>query len=167
MSAESITPEFVVSCITDAWREEVYSAWLESELTRDCGSPEAFDACRLFVGKKWQDVDDAILLETCPSPFLIGNTPIRYYLGAFLICAVRTSNDPTCNLMDNLVEFQLKLPRKPTAVDYFRARFDPLTIIQKLAVACFLQYCLAYYSTFSVRAARRIQYSLDNYWSIA
>ncbi|MDX1928379.1 MAG: DUF6714 family protein [Pirellulaceae bacterium] len=166
MSEQIVDPDFVIASITQAWNSEVYTSCLNDELHQSCASPEAQDAKQLFIGKKWQEVDDLILLETCPSPFLIGNAPIRYYLGAFLLCAVRNAGNPNCPLMDYLVEFELKLPRKPRALDHFRARFDLLAYSQKHSVACFLQFCHQYYSAFNARAARRVLYSHDNYWAI-
>ena len=162
---EIVSAEQVIECVTRAWASETYNAQLQSILLQEGDSLEASNAKEFFLGKKWQDIDDSALRQTYPSPFLIGNAAIRYYLGAFLISAVRKPNDANVDLMDQLVEFELQFPRKTTAIQRFRARFDLLTCDQKKAVACFLQFCQQYYSAFNDRACRRIEYSIDNYWT--
>lgn len=160
-----VTPESVIACVTAAWERESYSPIVDRELRHYCTDDETREAIKQFAGMKWQDIDQSILYQSYPNPFVIGDAALRYYLPAFLISAVRTPGNDWFDLMGYLVDFELRLPKKPNAVERFRSRFDPLTYYQKRAVACFLEYSIQYYSAINERAVLRTKYSIDHYWS--
>ncbi|MFO0921375.1 MAG: DUF6714 family protein [Pirellulales bacterium] len=151
----------VIDAILDTWADISYSEVVDQSLREYSPHPEEQDAKRLFLGHKWGEITDEVLSSDVPNPFLIGSTALRYYLPAFLICAIRKKR--WCELLEYLADIKLRVPRKENALERFKEDFDPLSQAQRFAVMRFLQYASSFYEDDS-RVKARIKDSIERYW---
>lgn len=159
----------VEQCIRYAWQDVEYSVDVDSELNAGV-HPEDCEVRKAFVGRRWEDIPESTLLVS-KNPGLLGEAPLRYFLPAFLIAALRESNE---ELLDYLIEFFLRPPKKQCGFVEFCRRFDQLSEKQRFAVATFLQWARdsrfpigrepQYQNRYYVRAIRRINDALNRYW---
>lgn len=126
--------------------------------------PETEENANRFRGKRWREIDDSILLDSCPSPFLLSPIAFCYFLPAFMLAALR---HPESNLTDSLVNFALLPPKKPEKISTFQERFASLTSAQKEAVTSLLLFSVpTEQDEMQVRKARRINDAIDRFWGV-
>ena len=122
----------IIQIIRSAWHDVEYSAEVDAALRTWSPHPEDREAQSAFVGKTWEEIPESVLTANCPSPFFIGDIPMQYYLPAFLITAIR---EPSGDLLDFLINFHRKPPKKPRKFEVFCQQFARLTNRQRSAVA--------------------------------
>ena len=174
----------LIAKIRNAWDDEEYTQEIDEALRSWTPHPEEVEACTLFLGKKWQEIPESVLLANCPNPYLIGRIPMAYYLPAFLLVALDSRRSH--NAIDFLVNFKLMPPKKPKLFEEFCHEYDLLSQEQREAVADFLRFCRdtiyipnsqyeldlqsgletehTMFAKYSERARRRIEDALDRYW---
>ncbi len=123
-----------------------YTTEIHESLMSPTSHPEEEEAKKQFLGNRWDEIPISVLYSECPNPFLIGTVPLQYYLPAFLIGALKEPAAETdfgpSQLMDYLVNFELKPPKKPEKFEKFAARFSSFSREQKDAIAAFLRFSL-------------------------
>ena len=151
----------VVEAISDAWKDVHYTQVIDQCLRDYSPHPEEQEAKRLFLGRTWGDIPDEVLKNDMPNPFLIGPTALRYYMPAFLISAIR--EERWCELLERLVDRQLRVPMKKMALEHFKKHFDPFSQPQRMAITNFLRFASTFYADDS-RVKARINDSIVRYW---
>lgn len=135
---------------------------LITALAEPGGHPETDEIRDLVGNKEWNSVEDSVYLASYPSPFVMGESRINYYLPGLLCAALRESEG---NLADRLVTDFLRPPPIQSDFSKFRRRFSGLTETQKRSVAQFLRYCSdALYVDAKFRA--RIHDSISRFWDV-
>jgi len=138
-----------------AYTEEIDRALAE----RSCYQ-ESEEANACFRGRRWQDVEHGLLVQSLPCPFVIAPEAFVYYLPAFMLGALR---DPI-ELMF-AVQTRFQPPRKPKRVEEFAHKWRGLNASQRQAVAAFLAYARDTYYSDNARTVRQINDWIDRFWS--
>jgi hypothetical protein len=102
---------------------------------------ETVESAKLFYNKNWWEVDTSDIDSFYPDPFFIGDTPLHYYIPAFLITAVNKECLPN-HLSDRLIDY-FSPPKKTELKINFERKFALYTYREKKVVTAFMEYIIS------------------------
>ena len=134
---------------------------VQAELSESTGHPETVEIRALLREKNWDDVADAVYLGHCPSPFVVGEACLLYYLPGLVTAALL---NPESDLSDRLVTDILRPPTLAKDFELFCRRFAILTCEQRKCISQVLEYFRVKHYSYSEKLAARISDSIARYW---